>query len=48
MELIILLLLVVGVYALHRDHIVLAESLDSVTDALDKIIKHLDIKEEVK
>ena len=46
MDLIILMLLGLGIYALHKDHLIMAESLDNTTKELNKIIKHLDTEEE--
>ncbi len=42
MDIIILLLLIVGIYALHRDHIVLADGLNDITEELDRVLKHLE------
>ena len=48
MEFILLLLIVIGAYALHWDHKILAEGIDETNDKLDKILKHLGIEEEKK
>ena len=39
MNLIILIVIAIGIYGLHKDHVMLAEG-------LDKIIEHLSIEEE--